>query len=397
MNSHTITIPGEKPDLDAFEMDFEAYEQAEKPVTEDSRLYWFNGLPTNTDLNAIGWHLKYKINPKLDETLEGILRDDNTALRDAMGLQLYEVQHKRAGKDGKNDPVMYWRLKSCSLVIVAHRKQSTLEMKRRTDRLGIAWNWETVRDEAGIIKVNKVGKEARQTLLKMRVFIHELYQLGVTDWFPVTISGFGTDELLKAFDDHYRVLEAYSEGRRAQGKNPIAPFYLFSLPTTSGPVKLVGEPPDQGSIYPIVSQVPTTINKGYLAEHFVGPDLAKFIREELLDLTTMWSYEESLKIAEGTSSDGQLLLSENASVLAVDPAQSAPSAGTPSTDAFVDAEQLQWIRTQYCAGNEETLRQICTFFQADPAAPTQLRVSHYQKLLEMAQQASGPSQKRAKK
>src|SRR5947209_8226510 len=53
----TISIPDATytdEAFDSFEMDFAEGEQADKPITEEARLWWFNGLPTDTDTMAIG-------------------------------------------------------------------------------------------------------------------------------------------------------------------------------------------------------------------------------------------------------------------------------------------------------------------------------------------------------
>src|SRR5579864_7654798 len=131
----TITTPSadtNDPFDELDEIEFSEGEQAEKPVLEIPRLWWFNGLTTDAEMSAVGWHIKAGIDPVLDETME------------AMHIQRYMVQHRKADKDGKNEPKPYWRLRSCSLIIVAQRLQSTLEMGRTNDRYGIAYEWGTV-------------------------------------------------------------------------------------------------------------------------------------------------------------------------------------------------------------------------------------------------------------
>src|SRR5260370_33157523 len=107
-------------------MDFAQGEQADKPMTEEARLWWFNGLPTDTDTMAIGWHIKAGVNPCLDEILQ------------AMGGTQYLVQHKRPDKDGKTEPKPYWRLRGASLISVPQPLQSPLGIERdRPDRVGV--------------------------------------------------------------------------------------------------------------------------------------------------------------------------------------------------------------------------------------------------------------------
>lgn len=382
--SQTIILPtaASANALDEFHLDFQEDEQAEKPITEETRLYWFNGLATTEGVMAIGWHLKAGINPYLDETLEG------------MGVQRYLVQHGRPGKDGKTDPVPYWPLRTCSLIVVARRIQSTMELyKSVEDRFGIAYALETIRDEQGVVQKDKKGQDKRHSVLKLRAYIHELYTHGWANWVPLTITGNNTKELLAAFNEQYRVLEAYGDMRRGQGKSPIAPYYLFSLPLTAGQMKYVGEPPEQGKIYPIVAQVPKeTISRDYLAQHFVPQLLVEEIRHTLLDETVLWSMEESVRIAQGKSDQGGPLLLTEGSAASEKPAHPAPVPA--AKDDVVTPAQLQWILSQYCGGNEEALRQICAHFNV--TSPEQLRASHYQMLVATATQAA-QSSKKAKK
>jgi hypothetical protein len=377
----TITVPNPTPTDEAFEtfdIDFEENEQAEKPITEEARLWWFNGLPTDTDISAIGWHIKAGINPYIDETMEG------------MGVQRYLVQHKRPDKDGSTAPKPYWRLRSCSLIIIAQRLQSTLEMNRNTqDRQGLAYAWGPVLDDEGKPVINtkgkNQGKEKRGTVLKLRAFVHDLYKNGYYDWFPFTITGFGSDDVLNALSDQYRVLEYYKSLRLAQGKNAVAPFYLFSIPLGPGAMKPVGEPPDKGTIYPIVSQIPTTIDKFYLTQHLVPKELIDQLRDGLLTETLVWSMEESGKIATGRGKQGEpLVLSEGTHA----PAQGQISApGAPlvpnQDDPLVQQPQLAWITHQYCGDDQQKVRQICDYFGVPSL--DQLRMSHFRTLVSQAQ------------
>src|SRR5437667_9828756 len=98
---HTITVPSKTASdpFDELDIEFDKSEQAEKPILEIPRLWWFNGLPTDADdTSAVGWHIKAGIDPILDETMQ------------SMGTQHYLVQHRKADKDGKNEPKPYWRL-----------------------------------------------------------------------------------------------------------------------------------------------------------------------------------------------------------------------------------------------------------------------------------------------
>jgi hypothetical protein len=378
----TIVVPGASTTTrDPFdvldEIVFDESEQAQKPILEIPRLYWLNGLPAvreNEDTIAVGLHIRAGIDPILDQTMQ------------SMGIQYYHVQHKKPDKDGNTAPKPYYCLRNCSLFVVAERLQSTLEMNRTDDRRGIAFNWGTICDDHGKPEVHKSGKnqgrEKHGTTLKLRVFVQELYQRGYYNWFPLTISGFGTDEILKALNEQYRVLETYSELRRAQGKNAVAPFYLFSVVLTPGRSKLVGEPPDQGTIYPIMAQVPDTIDREYLRTHLAPKSLIEEIREGLLTETILWSMDESTKIKNGRGDPLAL------------PAGSAPSqaqVGSPANgpqdegDRFVQEAELKWILGVYCGNNEQKAHDICGHFGV--ASTDQLRMSHFRQLVAQAQSA----------
>gem|GEM_PF-100186 len=270
--------------FDAFDIDFTEEEQASKPITKEAHLLWFNGLPTDTSTTAVGWHIEAGVNPFLDEMMEGI------------GVRQYLV-HTRPDKEGETEPQPYWRLREASLIIIAKRLQSPLEMKRNLhDRVGLAYAGMPVYDEQGLPVFTQRGKQKRQMVLKMRVFIHELVQRGYSEWFPVTLSGYSTGLVFETLAQQYRVLEYYSDYRRAQGKNAVAPFYLFSLPTAPGAMRVVGTSSDQRSMYPIIARVPKVVDKAYLRDHLIPIHLIERIREHVLDEAIDWSIEESIRI-----------------------------------------------------------------------------------------------------
>lgn len=318
---------------------------------------------------AIGWHIKAGINPSLDETMEG------------MGVHQYLVQHKRPDKDGKTEPKPYWRLREASLIVIAGRLQSPLEMKRNLqDRIGLAYAWEPLYNEQGQPILNKRGKQKRQTVLKMRVFVHELVQHGYSEWFPVTLSGYSTDAVFEALAEQYRVLECYSTYRRAQGKNAIAPFYLFSLPTAPGALKMVGEPPDQGSISPITARVPEAIDKNYLKSHLIPTYLIERIREHALEEAIVWSIEESIRIDQGRAGEKERLALNG-------PSNQPPSHGTRAQEAdpLVQQPQVTWIVRQYCKEDQQAIGKVCEYFGV--SQPEDLRMSHFRALVGQLQSA----------
>ena len=379
------TTPTDNPLEDLDTIAFEESEQADKPILEIPRLYWFNGLPATTDeeeaTSAVGLHIKAGIDPALDETLQSMIRDEETKKR--MGIQRYLVQHKKPAKDGSTAPKPYWRLRTCSLYVVAQRLQSTLEMGRTNDRFGMAYNWGTICDDTGKPEVYKdgknEGKEKHGTTLKMRVVVQELYQRGYCDWFPFTLSGLGTDELLKAFNEQYRVLEHYSDLRRAQSKNAVAPFYLFSITVLPGRAKLVG-PNLEGTIYPVMTQVPATIDTEYLKAHVAPKTLIEQMRGGLLTETIIWSMDESVKIKHGRGE--QLALSAGSAPLQIN---SSAHASEHEQDPFVQQPQLTWITRVYCGNDERKLGDICGYFGVP--STDQLRMSHFRQLVAKVQPA----------
>lgn len=350
---HTITVPSSPTSLDMLDdITFADDEQATKPITEEVRLMWFNGLSTDTDFSAIGWHLKAGVNPYLDETVTG------------MGLPQYMVQHKRPDKDGVTRAKPYWRLRSCSLIVIAQRLQSPLEMNRSPDeRLGLAYGWNP-----------KTDQQKSQAHLKCRAFVHELVSHGYQEWFPLSLSGYITDSFLEALQEQYRVLEVYSDYKRGAGKNSVAPFYLFSMPTAPGTIKPVGKAPNQGTIYPIVAQIPAMIDRPYLEQHLIPRSILERIRGELLAQTMGWAADESKRIIQGHSEEDEPLPEEP-----ITRALPAPA----SDDLQVQPAQIAWIERQYCQGNQETIQQLCAFYGV--SSLSELRASHFRTLVAQRQ------------
>lgn len=376
---HTITVPdagASVADLETFDLPFEEDEQATRPITEEARLWWFNGLPTDAETLAVGWHIRADINPYIDETMAG------------MGMPRYLVQHKRPDKHGSTDPKPYWRLHTCSLIIIARRVQSALEMNKAVaERYGVAFGWETVHDEQGqvVMKKGNPPRPKKQTVLKLRAFVHELVRHGYREWLPVSLSGFSTDSLLEALAEQHRVLDAYSDYRRGQGKNAVAPYFLFSLPLGPGQMRLVGEPPDQGTIYPIVAKVPQSIDRTYLAQHLAPAELVEQLRSDLLMEAIQWSIDESLKIA---GSNGQVTAALPASAQSQEGVSSPPPQALPpdgSSDPYVNQAQLSWIAQNYCQNNDGLATAICKRFGV--GALNQLRKSHFTQMVAERQQS----------
>ena len=372
-----ITVPGaatSTDDLDTRDLGITEVEAAIRPILDDVRLQWLNGLATTSGMMAIGWHIKAGLNPYLDETCEALMAQD-------MGVRKYLVQHKQPDKNGKNDPKPYWKLERCSLIVLAEGALSPLQMNRSFERIGIAWGWGPERDEQGQPKqrTNKKGQPLNTTTLKLRVFVHELFANGFYDWLPLTLTGHITDDMLQALYEQYKVLDAYAAYRRAKGLNPSAKFYTFSLPLVpTGQVRTVGEAPNQASIYPMKADLPESIDRAYLAAHLIPEALFREIRDELMDKVMAWSMEETARIINPGANGGEMALDSPAST-------SQFSAGNGHTlqdqdDPPVLEAHVNWIKQHYCQGNQGVMQAICEKFGVSDLS--ELRRSHYQLLVD---------------
>ncbi len=367
----TVTVPADSPTAaDLAALDFEADEQAVKPIMKEVRLQWFNGLATDQGMMAIGWHIQADVHPQLDETMEG------------MGVARYVVQHRTPGKDGQPKQLPYWKLPTCSLIVIALGVQSVFQMRDTTERLGIAYGREKVRDEKGAIKLNEDGSEKTQSVLKLRAFVHELVQNGYGEWLPITLTGTITDCMLEALSQQFRVLEAYGDYARAQGKGvTTAPFYGFSLTLAPGQVKMVGKPNAQSPIYPMQAVLPATIDSSYLAAHLVPKDLLARIRQGLLDEIVLWSVEESGRIIAGKDGTGEDGHHDRSLLSAVQSGSDDP----PIADACV-----KWLTQTYCHQDEARIAALCQRFGVDTIA--QLCMSQYRVVIGEWKAAKTPQQ-----
>jgi len=354
--------------FEAFDVDFAEEEQAGKPITEEVHLLWFNGLLTNTSTMAIGWHIEAGINLSLDEVMEG------------MGVHQYLVHMRSSKGSNKTEPKPYWHLREASLIIIAKRLQSPLEMNRSLqDRIGLAYAREPVHDEQGQSVFVKQGKQRQKKVLKMRVFVHELVRQGYSEWFPVTLSGYDTDPIFDALIQQYRVLEYYSAYRREQGKNAVAPFYLFSLPTAPGAMRTIRASPDQGSIYPITARVPKVVDKVYLRHHLIPMHLVERIREHVLDEAVVWSIEESISINQGRAKQEKGLALNRLS----DEVSNTVSA--QEADPLIQQSQVAWLVRQYCKEDQRTISRVCEYFGVSRLE--HLRMSQFRMLVGQRQAA----------
>ncbi len=356
-------------------------EEAVKPVLHDHpRLQWFNGLSTTTMEMAVGWHIEADVNPQLDEVAA------------SLGLKHYVVQHKTTAQNGEAKQLPYWALnfgqRPVSLIVISLGLQSKRQMNKTEDRVGIAYGWETVRDSQGAI-VYKPGtaEPKKQCKLQFRAFVHELVEAGFDEWLQVGITGYLTDCMLEALNDHFRTLEAYSAlTEQEAGERRRAPFFGFSLPLVPGPVKMVGpQNGEKSPIYPMVARIPQQIERSFLAEHLVPSALLARIRDGLLDETLLWSMERSIEINQGKAQpeDGEVVEGVVSASVVVEEAPASlastisPQPG-PGTDGVASSEEVKWITSGYCMGNQTYINAVCQRFGV--SGPEQLRKEHYRTL-----------------
>jgi hypothetical protein len=362
---YCTTFPGEKhmpEDFDFAGLEFGGNEGdcLVKPNTLPY-LQWFNGLTTTSNEIAIGFHLQADVHGPLDETLS------------AMGTKRYIVQHKSTSQNGEAKQLPYWALywgtQPCSLFILSYGIKSKSEMnKNATDRCGIAYGWETIRDRQGNIVKKKGSDEPKiQCRLQFRAYIHELVRNGFSEWFQVPFSGMITDHVLVALNEQFRVLDVYNTYARSKGfKN--APYFGFSLPILPGARKMVGpKDGDKAPIYPPLAQVPEQIKADYLVEHRIPEDLhQRILDEKILEDAVVWSMQRSQEITE----EPTLTITEEEPVTT-----KAVELVEPEPDRSVNEKELAWIINGYCMGNRMFIKQTCDRFGVTD--PTQLLLSHY--------------------
>jgi hypothetical protein len=138
-------------------------------------------------------------------------------------------------------------------------------------------------------------------------------------------------------------------------------------------MKLVGEPPDQGSIYPIVASVPEVIDKDYLKGHLIPTHLIERIREHALDEAIVWSIEESIRIDQGRA--GQ----EERQALNGPGEEPLGAAQPQEADLLVQQPQITWIVRQYCQEDPQTINKVCQHFGV--SRPEDLHMSHFRALV----------------
>lgn len=344
-----------------------------KPTLQvNPRLVWFTGnLSTTNFKTPVGWHVPAEVNPRLDKILT------------AMGIERYTVQHK----SGEVRQVPWWNLSAegrpISLIIVAHGVLSTFEMKDHPEeRTGIAYGVGIAKDRDGNVEISEKTHEPKQKpQLQLRAFIHELLAQGFTEWFQVSLTNYIVDDMLKALNVQFRVIDVYDSSMQAKGSPSRGKFWGFSLPMVpAAEPREVGKGPLTSTIFPMVAQVPQlrvgdpgTLD--YLRNHRIPMDLQQRLCDGLLDETAVWSIDRSIEIIEGKEQD-QLPAAVTVSEESVD--ATAVVVPEPSEDRPVNTEELNWITKVYCMNNKSIVQQLCGRFGVGDAA--QLRKVHYDTL-----------------
>lgn len=240
---------------------------ARRPVerSREPLLQWATGLPTKDKKLYAGWLVE-----------AGLHEDLDLAMNDA-GIRQVTIKH------GSGKLVSHWALSVASLFIIADGIQTMSEMRDSPDRFGVAFGW---RDNDG----------RPQSVLRCRVLIQELCQVGYTEPLLLSVKSTLTGDLLSCFIRHYQVLDSINPIREAAGKSPIAvPFYAVALRLGAGDEVQRGSGQTK-EITPMVEIGPR--DREYALAHWCKKPWVEAI-EGLVDSTIVWSRGESIRIAAG--------------------------------------------------------------------------------------------------
>lgn len=244
---------------------------ARRPVATiaDPLLQWASGLPTSDRRIYAGWLIEARKDEALDQAM------------DAAGFSPITIKH------GSGNLVTHWAVETATLFVVADGVQSIGEMKRTTDRYGIAFGWRT-------------GQGGRQqSQLRVRVLLRELLAVGYEQPLLMTVKGTLTGDLLSALMRQYDVLDENARLRKQAKKEPWdLPLYAFSIPLSAGAEVTRGTGGQTKELTPMVAQIPDAISKEYLKAHWIGRSWVEVV-ERLVEPALAWSISESAVIAEG--------------------------------------------------------------------------------------------------
>jgi hypothetical protein len=234
------------------------------------------------------------------------LRKDEAldAAMDAAGFSLVTIKHR------SGNLVTHWAVETADVFVVADGVQSIGEMKRTTDRFGIAFGWRPARTEGRGLRAEYRGARDSvlspqssalkvQSQLRCRVLLRELLAVGYDQPLLLTVKDTLTGDLLTALMRQYDVLDTNAELRKAAMKEPWQlPFYAFSIPLSAGAEVTRGSGGATKEITPMIAAIPETITKEYLKAHWIGRSWVATI-EPLVDGAVAWSVSESALIAAG--------------------------------------------------------------------------------------------------
>lgn len=244
---------------------------ARRPVEKvgDPLLQWSTGLQTSERRLYAGW----LVEAGKDEMLDNAMAE--------AGYTPVTIKH------GNGNMVTHWAVETANVFVVCTGLQSMSEMQRSNERYGITFGW----------RVLDTGK--RQSQLRARVFLHELFEVGYTEPLLMSVKGTLTGDLIVALMRQYDVLDAVDTFRQGAGKAPLqAPFYAASIPLGPGKDVTRGSNGQTKEIAPIITTIPDVVTKDYIAQHWTKKAMVPII-EQVLDDTIAWSIDASAQIVNG--------------------------------------------------------------------------------------------------
>ncbi len=245
---------------------------ARRPMTvvSDPLLQWATGLQTRDRRMYAGWLAECGRNADFDGA-----------------MQLAEFQTVTI-KHGSGNYVEHWAVETANLFVIAEGVQSIGEMKQSAERYGIAFGWRTL------------GNGRPQSVLRARVLLRELLELGYTDPLLLSVKSTLTGDILAALQRQYEVLDAVDKIRAIGGKGPIMPpFYACSIPIGPGPEVSRGSGGQTREIAPPIAAIPQPVDRDHVVAHWIRKEWLPHI-ENRLDDTVRWSVQTSQMIAQDT-------------------------------------------------------------------------------------------------
>ena len=238
------------------------------PRVADPLLQWATGLQTKERTIYAGWLIEAGKLRELDEAMQ------------AAGFSTVMIKH------GSGNLVTHWAVETASVYVLCEGVQSIGEMKHTAERYGIAFGWRTLEGGRG------------QSVLRARVFLQDLLEVGYTAPLLMTAKSTLTGDLIAALTRQYEVLDQV-DAFRALDKKPalLPPFYACSLPLGPG-VEVARGKAQTKEITPMVARIPAPITKDYIRMHWMRREWVELV-EGLVDDTVRWSVAASAEIAAG--------------------------------------------------------------------------------------------------